>query len=115
MSLPFANAAMDYLVRVNVSLAHQGKAWGLISLISQAGYVLAYALTGVAVDFIIKPFLQKEGNAAKFALNIPGRGEGRGAALMIIIAAVFLMFIALTLPRKSEIRELEEENVLEIA
>ena len=115
MSLPFANASMDYLVRVNVSLAHQGKAWGLISLISQAGYVLAYALTGVAVDFIIKPFLQKEGNAAKFALNIPGRGEGRGAALMIIIAAVFLMFIALTLPRKSEIRELEEENVLEIA
>ena len=115
MSLPFANAAMDYLVRVNVSLAHQGKAWGLISLISQAGYVLAYALTGVAVDFIIKPFLQKEGNAAKFALNIPGRGEGKGAALMIIIAAVFLMIIALTLPRKSEIRELEEENVLEVA
>ena len=115
MSLPFANAAMDYLVRVNVSLAHQGKAWGLISLISQAGYVLAYALTGVAVDFIIKPFLQKEGNAAKFALNIPGRGEGKGAALMIIIAAVFLMIIALTLPGKSEIRELEEENVLEVA
>ena len=115
MSLPFANAAMDYLVRVNVSLAHQGKAWGLISLISQAGYVLAYALTGVAVDFIIKPFLQKEGNASKFALNIPGRGEGRSAALMIIIAAVFLMIIALTLPRNSEIRELEEENVLEVA
>ena len=115
MSLPFANAAMDYLVRVNVSLAHQGKAWGLISLISQAGYVLAYALTGVAVDFIIKPFLQKESNASKFALNIPGRGEGKGAALMIIIAAVFLIIIALTLPGKSEIRELEEENVLEIA
>ena len=115
MSLPFANAAMDYLVRVNVATTHQGKAWGLISLISQAGYVLAYALTGVAVDFIIKPFLQKEGNAAKFALNIPGRGEGRGAALMIIIAAVFLMIIALTLPGKSEIKELEEENVLEVA
>ena len=115
MSLPFANAAMDYLVRVNVSSAHQGKAWGLISLISQAGYALAYALTGVAVDFIIKPFLQKEGNASKFALNIPGRGEGRGAALMIIIAAAFLMIIALTIPRKSEIRELEEENVLKVA
>lgn len=115
MSLPFANAAMDYLVRVNVATTHQGKAWGLISLISQAGYVLAYALTGVAVDFIIKPFLQKEGDASKFALNIPGRGEGRGAALMIIIAAAFLMIIAFTLPRKSEIRELEEENVLEVA
>ena len=115
MSLPFANAAMDYLVRVNVATTHQGKAWGLISLISQAGYVLAYALTGVAVDFIIKPFLQKEGNASKFALSIPGRAEGRSAALMIIIAAAFLMIIALTIPRKSEIRELEEENVLEVA
>ena len=115
MSLPFANAAMDYLVRVNVPATHQGKAWGLISLISQAGYVLAYALTGVAVDFIIKPFLQKEGNALKYALNIPGRGEGRGAALMVIIAAAFLMIIALTIPHKSEIRELEEGNVLEVA
>ena len=115
MSLPFANAAMDYLVRVNVATTHQGKAWGLISLISQAGYVLAYALTGVAVDFIIKPFLQKEGNASKFALSIPGRAEGRSAALMIIIAAAFLMIIALTIPRKSEIKELEEENVLEVA
>ena len=115
MSLPFANAAMDYLVRVNVPTTHQGKAWGLISLISQAGYVLAYALTGVAVDFIIKPFLQKESNALKYALNIPGRGEGRGAALMVIIAAAFLMIIALTIPHKSEIRELEEGNVLEVA
>ena len=34
---------------------------------------------------------------------------------MVIIAAAFLMIIALTIPHKSEIRELEEGNVLEVA
>ena len=32
---------------------------------------------------------------------------------MIIIAGIFLMIIAAVIPRKSEIRELEEEQILD--
>ena len=112
MSLPFANTSMDYLVRINVAPLHQGKAWGLIGLISQAGYVAAYVSSGVVVDFIIKPLFQKESN---LAFSLFGSGDGRSAAIMIILAGAFLMIVALVLPRKSEIKELEEENVLDAA
>ena len=112
MSLPFANTSMDYLVRINVASLHQGKAWGLIGLISQAGYVAAYASSGVVVDFIIKPLFQKE---SSLAFSLFGSGDGRSAAIMIILAGAFLMIVALVLPRKNEIKELEEENVLDAA
>lgn len=112
MSLPFANTSMDYLVRINVAPLHQGKAWGLIGLISQAGYVAAYASSGVVVDFIIKPLFQKE---SSLAFSLFGNGDGRSAAIMIILAGAFLMIVALVLPRKNEIKELEEENVLDAA
>ena len=105
MSLPFANTSMDYLVRINVAPLHQGKAWGLIGLISQAGYVAAYASSGVVVDFIIKPLFQKE---SSLAFSLFGSGDGRSAAIMIIFAGAFLMIVALVLPRKNEIKELEE-------
>ena len=112
MSLPFANTSMDYLVRINVAPLHQGKAWGLIGLISQAGYVAAYASSGVVVDFIIKPLFQKE---SSLAFSLFGSGDGRSAAIMIIFAGAFLMIVALVLPRKNEIKELEEDNVLDAA
>lgn len=115
LSLPFANAAMDYLVRITVPRVHQGKAWGLIGLISQMGYVAAYASAGLLVDFMIIPFLRKEGRAARAVLSLIGRGEGRAAAFMIILAGAFLVLTALFLPRRSEIRELEVEHVLDAA
>lgn len=114
LTLPFANTAMDYLVRVTVPSIHQGKVWGLIGLISQAGYVLAYALSGVLVDFIITPFLQNGGSVAQLITNVIGGGEGRSDAFMIILVGVFLMIIALMLSRRDEIKELEEVHAVEV-
>lgn len=110
LSLPFANTVMDYLVRITVPTIHQGKAWGLIGLISQVGYVVAYASVGGFVDFIISPFLQESGSFSQVILALIGKGEGRSAALMIILAGIFLVIVALILPRKNEIRELEEKS-----
>ena len=110
LSLPFANTVMDYLVRITVPTIHQGKAWGLIGLISQVGYVVAYASVGGLVDFRISPFLQESGSFSQVILALIGKGEGRSAALMIILAGIFLVIVALILPRKNEIRELEEKS-----
>ena len=115
LSLPFANVAIDYLVRVSIPSIHQGKAWGLIGLISQMGYVAAYASAEVIVDFIIQPLLKSERMVAQSIRVWIGEGEGRGAGLMIILVGVFLIMIALILLQKKEIRELEEEHFLEFA
>lgn len=82
----------------------------MIGLISQVGYVVAYATVGGFVDFIISPFLQESGNFSQVILALIGKGEGRSAALMIIIAGVFLVIVAWILPHKNEIRELEEKS-----
>ena len=92
-ALPFANNCLDYLVRTNIPDEVQGRAWGMVGLISQFGYVIAYAVAGNAADALGK---------------INGRGVGRGSALVVIISGVCLAIAALTVLIPKSIRELED-------
>ena len=94
--LPLANNAMDYLARTNIPDELQGRAWGLIGFLSQIGYVVAYAVSGLAADGLG---------------NLSGRGVGRGAAIMILISGILLAVTALTLLRLSAIKGLETKHV----
>ncbi|MCR5735614.1 MAG: MFS transporter [Lachnospiraceae bacterium] len=94
-SLPFANNSLDYLVRTSIPDEAQGRVWGLVGFISQLGYVVAYAVSGVLADA-----LGKTGN----------RGVGRGAALVVIIAGVCLAFTALLIFSRKSIKELEKTS-----
>ena len=49
-TLPLCNNCMDYLCRTNIPDALQGRAWGFIGFLSQIGYVVAYAVSGLAAD-----------------------------------------------------------------
>ena len=91
--LPLANNAMDYLARTNIPDELQGRAWGFIGFLSQIGYVVAYAVSGLAADGLG---------------NLSGRGVGRGAAIMILISGILLAVTALTLLRLSAIKGLEK-------
>lgn len=85
--LPFANNCLDYLVRINISDELQGRAWGLISFISQMGYVAAYAVSGILADYIGEEF---------------GIGVGRGSAAVILVSGFLLVITsALLIPMKS--------------
>ena len=90
--LPFANNCLDYLARTNIDADKQGRAWGLISFLSQLGYVVAYAGAGLLADKIAK---------------VNNIGVGRGAAVVIMISGVMLALIAILLSRFKSIRELE--------
>ena len=94
-TLPLCNNCMDYLCRTNIPDALQGRAWGFIGFLSQIGYVLAYAVSGLAADGL-------------GSLN--GMGVGRGAAMMIGISGVFLSLVAVTFLRFPSIRELEKRT-----
>ena len=73
--LPFANTALDYLLRTNIDNTCQGRARGLIGVLSQVGYVAAYALAGVLAD------------AAARIMNV---SVGRGAAKLITASGILL-------------------------
>lgn len=114
-ALPFANMAIDYLIRTNISAENQGKAWGLIGIISQIGYILAYGGIGLVNDYISQPLLNPHGLLVDNLGKIIGSGQGRGAALLIIIAGFLLFVTALSLFKNTDIKLLEDDHVLETA
>jgi MFS family permease len=94
-ALPFANNSLDYLTRTHIPDAVQGRVWGLIGCLSQLGYVVAYAVSGVAAD----------------ALGAwTGMGVGRGAALVIQVAGGMMAVIAIGMRFIRSIRELEGDG-----
>lgn len=90
--LPLANTCLDYLVRTNIPNDLQGRVWGFIGLISQLGYIPAYALAGVLADRI------------GFAFGI---GVGRGSARVIGVSGILLMIASLGFLFSGRIRRLE--------
>ena len=89
--LPFANNCLDYLVRTNIDADKQGRAWGLISFLSQIGYLVAYGTSGLLAD----------GIAA-----VRNTGVGRGAAFVIMISGLMLSAVAIALYRFKDVRAL---------
>lgn len=96
-ALPFANNCLDYLVRTNIPDKLQGRVWGLISFISQLGYVVAYAVSGVVAD----------GFSKAFDVSV-----GRGAAITVMIAGTILILVALPIMKNRKIKALEERKEL---
>lgn len=108
--LPFANGSMDYLMRTNIDPSAQGRAWGLISLISQLGYVVGYPLAGLLADKVFTPLLLPGGALEKSLGGIYGLGEGRGTGLLIGVAGLCLIVGATLLCHSSSVRTLNEEG-----
>lgn len=94
-ALPFANNCLDYLVRTNIADEAQGRAWGMIGFLSQIGYVLAYAVSGVAADMF-----------GQFT----GLGVGRGSAVVVQIAGLCMTLVAVICPLSASIRRLEKPD-----
>lgn len=91
--LPFANSCLDYLARTNIDADKQGRAWGLISFLSQIGYVFAYGFAGVLADRLAE---------------IRHMTVGRGAALVIMGAGVLLIVTSISLGFIRSVRSLEK-------
>ncbi len=92
--LPVANACLDYLLRSNIDNEVQGRAWGLIGLISQAGYVFAYGTMGVLADRVFTPLMANGGPLAAGVGRILGTGDSRGMGLLIVLSGLLLSVTA---------------------
>lgn len=108
--LPFANMSLDYLIRTNIPNDVQGRVWGLIGIISQLGYVIAYSLLGPLADFVFIPMLTPNGVLAGSIGKVIGTGNGRGVGLLIILAGLLLSITAILLYNIKSIKELENRG-----
>lgn len=111
--LPFANTSIDYLIRTNIDNQIQGRVWGLIGLISQLGYVAAYAISGILADYVFTPLLLPDGLLAASVGKITGTGSGRGIGFLIMLAGLLLCVTAVVLTGIKSIRALEKRGVYE--
>ena len=91
-ALPFANNSLDYLTRTNIPDEVQGRVWGLVGFLSQIGYVIAYAVSGIAADELG---------------HWSGYGVGRGSAIVIRMAGGLMFVIAVSMLTIKSIRNLE--------
>ena len=94
-ALPFANNCLDYLTRTHIPDDVQGRVWGLIGFLSQFGYVIAYAVSGVAADALGQ---------------WTGMGVGRGSAMVIQAAGGVMAAIAVSMLFIRSIRGLENRT-----
>ena len=106
-TLPFANTSIDYLLRTNIDNSLQGRVWGLIGLVSQFGYIIAYAVSGPLTDYVFTPLLRDGGLLSNSIGRITGTGEGRGAGLLIMISGILLSLTSILLYSRKSIKELE--------
>ncbi len=109
-TLPFANTCIDVLLRKNIENSLQGRAWAMIGMISQLGYVLAYSVSGVLADNIFIPMLLKGGRLEGTIGRLIGTGSGRGIGFLIILAGILVSITAVILYQIKSIRELENGN-----
>ncbi len=98
--LPYANSTLDYLVRINIPNAVQGRIWGIIAFISQIGYAAAYALSGSIADQLGR--LMRSSAAG-------------GAAVSILAAGLLLIICSAAILKSRPIRNLEETYDLKTA
>ena len=94
LTIPVSNVCLDVLMRCNISKDTQGRAWGLISFISQLGYIIAYAISGALADYVFNPLLYKNGALADSVGKILGTGSERGIALMLVICGISMVILS---------------------
>lgn len=109
-ALPFVNTCADVLIRINIPNELQGRVWGLISLLTQVGYVIAFASCGFLADRVFEPMMQNQGMLADSIGAIIGTGQGRGIGLMLILAGILMVIVAFVIGNRKRIRTMEVVN-----
>lgn len=110
-TLPFMNSCADVLVRVSIPNELQGRVWGLISLITQMGTVVAYIISGVMADYVFEPMFDKNGTLVENIGIIIGTGKGRGIGFMLILSGMGMLIMAIVIWKNREISEVSEKCV----
>jgi MFS family permease len=105
--LPSVQIGAEVLIRRNLANEVQGRAFGLISFITQMGYIFAYILSGILADYVFEPFMVSSSPLAVKLGNLIGAGAGRGIGLLILIAGLLLAVVGIVVSRLKSVKMLE--------
>ena len=103
-SLPFVNTSAEVLIRKTIENEKQGRAWGIIGIISQLGYVVAYSISGLLADNVFNPLLVEGGALASTIGRVIGTGQGRGIGLLFIVSGMMVVLLAIITYKNKSIK-----------
>lgn len=106
-TLPFVNTSLDVLIRKNVDNEVQARVWSIVSLVSQLGMVIAFAMAGFLADKVFNPLLMPDGPLASTAGKLIGTGTGRGIGLMFIIAGILIIITSFFIAENKSVQTME--------
>ncbi len=106
-TLPTINSSADVLLRRRIPPGEQGRAWGMVGMVSQLGYLLAYASAGILADRVFNPLMVAGGPLAGSIGHSIGTGSTRGIGLMFVLIGLLLMLLSLLLARSKGFASLE--------
>lgn len=98
--LPLVNAGAEVLIRKNIPNEMQGRAWGVIGLISQAGYLAAFGSAGFLMDSLSGCFRFEGGLLA----SLLGPGSAGEIRAVFVLAGFFLLLLCLASIKNRPIR-----------
>ncbi|GIO15646.1 MFS transporter [Cohnella xylanilytica] len=114
-AMPFVNTGADVMIRTNIPNEAQGRAWGIIGVISQLGYVVAYGTAGPLADRLFNPLLEEGGRLASTIGALVGVGPGRGIGLLIFVAGFSVILLGVAVFRMKSIAALEKRAASDLA
>jgi len=87
----------------------QGRVWGLVSLLTQTGMIIAFASCGVIADAVFEPMFQDSGLLTNSIGRIIGIGQGRGIGFMLILSGIGMILSMLVLGRSRGSKTINNE------
>ncbi|WP_312045036.1 MFS transporter [Anaerotignum sp.] len=99
LTIPFINSCAEVLLRSNIPNELQGRVWGLVSLLTQTGMIIAFASCGVIADAVFEPMFQDSGFLTNSIGRIIGIGQGRGIGFMLILSGIGMILSMFVLGR----------------
>lgn len=109
LTLPFINSCAEVLLRLNIPNELQGRVWGLVSLVTQMGMIIAFASCGVIADAVFEPMFQDSGLLTNSIGRIIGIGQGRGIGFMLILSGIGMILSMLVLGRSRGSKTINNE------
>ncbi|WP_081795612.1 MFS transporter [Butyrivibrio sp. MC2021] len=116
--IPLTNTCIDVLLRSNLDQDTQGREWGLISFVTQIGYIVAYGISGALADYVFNPLLRPDGLLATTVGRVVGTGMERGIAFMLIICGFSMIILSVVIYCNKSMKKIENifiENIEDIS
>jgi MFS family permease len=106
---PIINGSFKVLLQTKIAPNMQGRVFSTVSMLAMAAMPVGFVLSGPLADNVFEPLMALQGSLAGSVGQIIGAGEGRGMALMYVIAGLLTLLGTLALYLYPPARNIERD------